>query len=55
MAAVVWYLGFARYRYINPASAGVCNWSMYVSDAGNIPEPVDEAESDTEPTDTDMC
>ena len=47
IAAVLWYLGYARYRYnIDEDRIGVRDWSSFVEDAAAIPEEIDHSESD---------
>lgn len=53
IAAVVWYLGYARYRYVDPAAEGVQDWSQHLHDAGRLNEPVDESESETDSDSSD--
>ena len=48
IASVIWYLSFAR--YINAKFVPNKKWIDSVSDAANIPEIVDESESDSEVT-----
>ncbi|KAK3102132.1 hypothetical protein FSP39_009062 [Pinctada imbricata] len=45
VAAIVWYIGFARHRH-QDQSIGVRNWGEYVEDAANMPLPIDESDSD---------
>ena len=48
IASVIWYLSFAR--HINAKFVPNKKWIDSVSDAANIPEIVDESESDSEVT-----
>ena len=48
IASVIWYLSFAR--HINAKFVQNKKWIDSVSDAANIPEIVDESESDSEVT-----
>ncbi|KAK3087266.1 hypothetical protein FSP39_003827 [Pinctada imbricata] len=45
VAAIVWYIGFARHRH-QDQGIGVRNWGEYVEDAANMPLPIDESDSD---------
>lgn len=44
IAAVLWYLGYARHRGLS--SYGVTNWGLHVCDASAIPEMIDESDTD---------
>mgnify|MGYP003546473976 FL=1 len=46
VAAILWYLGFARYTQME--SIGVRDWGVHVSDAANIPEIVDDSDSESD-------
>ncbi|XP_053378556.1 uncharacterized protein LOC123541039 [Mercenaria mercenaria] len=45
VAAIVWYLSYARY-FIN--RYGVCDWGLHLSDASNLPDPIDSSETESE-------
>ena len=46
IAAILWYLGYARYRYnIDEDRIGVRDWSSFREDAAAIPEEIDHSES----------
>ena len=47
VASVVWFLGYAKNRYVNPADLGVRNWALHLHDACDIPEPVDQSDSES--------
>ena len=45
VAAIVWYLSYAR--YLNK-SYGVRDWGLHLSDASNIPQPIDSSDGESE-------
>ena len=46
IAAILWYLGYARH---NPdIRYGVKNWGQHLEDASDMPQVIDESESDTD-------
>jgi len=48
VAAILWYLGYAKQRFISSADFGVQNWGAYLTDASNLPEQMDISDSDSD-------
>lgn len=47
IAAVIWFLGFAKNRYVG-GNYGVHDWGQYLADASDLPENVDESDTDSD-------
>lgn len=46
IAAILWYLGYGRFMYSADERVGVRDWSSFVEDAANVPEEIDQSDSD---------
>ena len=48
IASVMWFLGYARHRFVNVADLDVRDWARHIEDAAQLPqtESEDDSESD---------
>lgn len=46
IASILWYLGYARHN--SSQSYGIQNWGEFVEDAGQIPQAIEEDETDSD-------